>query len=330
MIAIDARPIGGAQSAAAVAGSRLSVGQTVQARVVQVAADGQTLLLIAGQPVAARMPFAVAPGQSLELKVLALEPRLRLASGVPGALAEAPTDGADVSVISSSGRLLGQLARELPPAGMPRIRLPDASDDGLLRDPPRLAQALRQAVDRSGLFYEQHQAQWVNGQRSEAALRSEPQARLTEVPNPEVAARAAASLPTEEHKRLVRQQLDVLHQQALAMRLEIAPLVAVDWVLAVDRQSRGVSPDEEPTWELVLDSHFERLHDIHSRLSLHGDVLRVRVGGEPEAVEAMRARAAELELAFLAAGLRPESLRFEVVESVPPVSSDATTGGLPA
>jgi hypothetical protein len=52
----------------------------------------------------------------------------------------------------------------------------------ILKAPPTsgkdAAPALQQAINRSGLFYESHQAAWVNGKLSEALLRQEPQAQL--------------------------------------------------------------------------------------------------------------------------------------------------------
>src|SRR5690606_16063838 len=60
---------------------------------------------------------------------------------------------------------------------------------------PQLAQALTQAVQHSGMFYEAHLAQLFTGQRSLADIRQEPQAQFNQSGATASAARAPTGSP---------------------------------------------------------------------------------------------------------------------------------------
>jgi hypothetical protein len=134
-----------------------------------------------------------------------------------------------------AGRLA---AADVPPPPLLRVAVPGAEDSGLLQDPEQLAMALRQGVDRSGVFYERHLAQWVSGQRGAELLQQEPQAAWPgdrrPAAAPDLAARLAAAAPEDSPAGMVRQQIETLQQQALAMRTDLAPGLAMDWRVQVE------------------------------------------------------------------------------------------------
>jgi hypothetical protein len=330
MIAVDLRsmvPLP-ALSGQELAGVQLAVGDMVRARVVESGAQGRPVLMLGAATFAMDLPFPVTPDQSLEFTVLEVKPELRLAIArpqtAPASVATAEGEAAPDLQLSVEGRLLSRVGEALPPpAAPPRVAVPGAADAALLQDAGRLALALREAVDRSGLFYERHQAQWVNGQRSEASLRQEPQASwplaaTTRPAEAELSARLAGVGLSGPALEMVRQQVEVFQQQAFAMRAELAPGFAMEWRAQVDEDSRGAGGDpEERTWETVLTSELGSLERIEARLSLQGDRIGIALRAQPGALERLREAAPALNEALAQAGLQVRRMAFEPTSAEP-------------
>lgn len=166
-------------------------GQKVQAHVVANLPNGRFQVLIADKTLDMNLPKNTQPGDSLELTFVTSQPRLTFV--LSRELAAAMPEKAPVS-LSETARFLGALLQKASQSQ------PEAKAASLTRAMPLLsgppgstldfAQALRNAVSQSGLFYESHQAQWVNGQRPLLDLLLEPQGRLSPL--------AAAPLPRGE------------------------------------------------------------------------------------------------------------------------------------
>ena len=324
MIAVDLRsmvPLP-ALSGQELAGSQLTVGDVVRARVVEAGAQGKPVLMLGAATLAMDLPFPVTPDQSLEFTVLEVKPELRLAvarpQSAPSQVAAQDGDAAPDLQLSLEGRMLSRVGEALPPpAAPPRVPVPGAADEALLQDPDRLALALREAVDRSGLFYERHQAQWVKGQRSEASLRQEPQASWptggsVAAADGELTARLAGIGLTGQALEMVRQQVEVFQQQALAMRADLAPGITMEWRTQVDEDvPDGAGEDTERRWETVLSSDFGSLQRIEARLALQGDRLSIMLHAEPRSLERLREAAPALTEALAAAGLELRRLEFD-------------------
>lgn len=219
-----------------------AVGDEVRARIASVLPGGIFRVLIEDQALMLRLPCNARAGDVLQLTVTAREPQLKFAlAEQPGAPAQAPR-------ISEIARFITALLAEsekLPLATGTLFGAP------LIHGPPNtsaaLASALHGALAASGIFYESHQAQWVNGERPLNLLLNEPQARL-----PPLAPAAGASVPsgaenTPAHPdspalpvhrdtlAIVRQQLDTLdtrhvtwqglvwHDQPLEWQISEAP-----------------------------------------------------------------------------------------------------------
>ena len=330
MISVDVRSLVPlpALSGQELAGAQLTVGEVVRARVLEAGAQGRPVLMLGAATLALDLPFPVTPDQSLEFTVLEVKPELRLAvSRPPASPSPSPNAAGDAAPdlqLSPEGRMLSRVGEALPaPAAPPTVAVPGAAQGALLQDPGRLALALREAVDRSGLFYERHQAQWVQGQRSEASLRQEPQAGWSQsspVPTGtgELAARLAGIGLSGPALEMVRQQVEVFQQQALAMRTELAPGYAMDWRARVDEEGRGRDSDgAERRWETELSSDFGSLERIEARLRLQGDRLQVSVQAQPAALTRLREAAPALASALAAAGLQLEGLAFQPLPGAP-------------
>jgi hypothetical protein len=330
MISVDLRALVPlpALSGQELAGAQLTVGDVVRARVVEAGAQGRPVLMLGAATFAVDLPFAVTPDQSLEFTVLEVKPELRLAVSRPPAspsqLAGQAGETAPDLQLSPEGRMLSRVDGSLPPpAAPPRVAVPGAADEALMQDPGRLALALREAVDRSGMFYERHQAQWVNGQRSEASLRQEPQAGWlppANIPGAEsdLAARLAGVGLSGQALEMVRQQVEVFQQQAFAMRTDLAQGISLEWRTRVDEDApERFSEDPERRWETTLSSEFGSLERIEARLSLQGDRLSITLHARPDALERLRDAAPALTQAMAAAGLEVRRMAFEAVSASP-------------
>ena len=335
MISVDVRSLVPlpALSGQELAGAQLQIGDVVRARVMESGAQGRPVLMLGAATFALDLPFPVTPDQSLEFTVLEVKPELRLAVSRPPPTSTPVAGGAGDEApdlqLSPEGRMLSRVDGALPPpASPPKVAVPGAVDDALLQDPVRLALALREAVDRSGLFYERHQAQWVQGQRSEASLRQEPQAAWPQravppVADGELSARLAGVGLSGPALDMVRQQVEVFQQQAFAMRTELAPGLAMEWRAQVDEDASGRSDEEaERRWETELSSDFGSLERIEARLQLQGDRLQLSLRAKPEVLERLREAAPALTEAMAAAGLQLRRMALDPVPATPAVSNE--------
>ncbi|CAP42492.1 flagellar hook-length control protein FliK [Bordetella petrii] len=180
-----------------------------------------------------------------------------------------------------------------------------------------LAGALRQALQGSGLFYESHLSDLAFGQRSIEQVRAEPQAQLaraTSAGDPPSAARtspgaapssstdtaaatggqapgsagphAPAPAPTGIHPDampLVRQQLDVLANQALAWQGEAWPGTPMEW--EVRRDAPEGAAQATTHWATRLKLDLPRLGLVEARLNLAGDQLVMQLVAPRSATE---------------------------------------------
>jgi len=185
-----------------------------------------------------------------------------------------------------------------------------------------LAQALRQALQQSGLFYESHLTEMVFGRRTPAQLGSEPQANLpapSSLPTPpEARASAARAAPLPQQAEagntgqagggpsgasstgpsstsvstslqslqggnplasihpdatlLVRQQLDVLANQAVTWQGQAWPGTEMEWEVARDRTATGPEGDDTH-WATRIKIDLPRLGLVEARLNLAGNQL---------------------------------------------------------
>lgn len=151
----------------------LNVGQVVQGSVVAQVAPNLYTVKIAGQVVQMPLPGSMTAGTSLALRVVSLSPQLAFAVNQPNVGGQ-PAQSATAQ-LGATAQWIADLAQGPVTGGgvTPPPLLPTSPTAPI--DAVQLAQTLQQSLATSGLFYEAHQAQWVNGQQSTAHLRLQPQ-----------------------------------------------------------------------------------------------------------------------------------------------------------
>lgn len=212
-----------------------------------------------------------------------------------------------------------------------------------------LGQALRQALQGSGLFYESHLTDMVFGRATPEQLRSEPQAILSKnAPSQEATPRPRAEAPTvgrsgtdaapghgtsggstsaapisgihQDLTVLVRQQLDVLANQTVSWQGEAWPGTPMEW--EVERDPYGGDPDSAvSTWATRLKLDLPRLGLVDARLNLAGDQIVLQLIAPHSAAE-INDSSDTLRSRLLAAGLTLSNLTVSVVEPRPEIPGD--------
>src|SRR5262249_29440369 len=150
----------------------------VQAEVEARLPDGRFRVLAAGERFEMELPGTTRPGD-----------RVRITLPTSSALAGATTQENAPSVesrLSPAGRLVAELAQRMPADSSGKSPGSISGAQPLLPDAPIrtdvAAATLRELIALSGLFYESHQAEWVNGARDTRQLLREPQAQLARAP----------------------------------------------------------------------------------------------------------------------------------------------------
>jgi hypothetical protein len=295
-------PTGDATSPAAA----LRAGARVDALIVDLLGNGRALLEIEGGLFQARLPEGVTagPGRRLALEVLET-------GTVPKfALAEEPaaTPSARVDIGSLASRL-----RDIAVAAQGASTGDIAPEPPLLPAPPAAASELeppmREALQRSGMFYEAHQAEWVGGRRELASLRAEPQARLASAnpappaqgPVADAAVTEAQILPQSRTDTgsvapgaqamtgesadpalspalagIVDRQLQALGSNAVQWSGMLWPGQRLEWVVEEQGKDKGGGQGEEtPRWASRLRLQLPVVGEVEAGLSLSGQALRL-------------------------------------------------------
>jgi hypothetical protein len=267
-----------------------AIGRIVQAQLVADLPNGRSLIDLEGFRLDVKLPVPARPGETLQLEVLALEPKLTFA--LLGARTGARPDAVSMSdSVRQLAALLERVSNESDAA-------PAARTAPVLPAPPNdtaeLARALERALTRSGLFYESHQAQWIAGERPLEELMREPQAGLKRTGDP-VHAQAAA---------LVQQQIETLDTRQIVWTGQAWPDQPLEWRIE-EEPRRDESGDEAPAaWKTSLTLRLPQLGDMTATLAIAGDEVRLALSAaQPEARSALRTGEPALRAALERAGL---------------------------
>jgi hypothetical protein len=149
----------------------LLAGKMVSAVIVERLSADRVLATISGQSYNLRLPVSVEVGQTLQLEVVDSQPQLlfRLLPSQQSGDAKNVNLSVAAKWLQSANSTLGNVGNSVRPDPIPLLQQPTGTAG-------QLADNLRSAVARSGMFYESHQALWVDGKFPLEALKQEPQA----------------------------------------------------------------------------------------------------------------------------------------------------------
>ena len=164
--------------------SGLVAGQKVMAEIQAMLPNGTYRAMINQRNITLALPFAAKSGDSLELQVTESDGKLALAvvSRADGESAKAAAASTSAT-LSRTGQLISTLFSGAREAKEGAVALPLNGKQPIASAPPNSASdllpLLKQAITQSGMFYEAHQAEWVQGRFTKSALLQEPQGKLS-------------------------------------------------------------------------------------------------------------------------------------------------------
>lgn len=166
-------------------------GQRVLAEIQALLPNGTYRAIVAQREITLALPFSAKAGDSLELEVTETDGKLALAFIGPGKTDQPATgqkNDSVATVLSQTGKLIGSLQGDIAEPGKRAVAAALNGNQPLVETFPEqaatLAPVLKDALVKSGVFYEAHQARWVAGNLSTESLKQEPQGRLSPPPVP--------------------------------------------------------------------------------------------------------------------------------------------------
>lgn len=259
--------------------AKLEVGQQIQGTVQSRMGEGLFKVQVAGQSLQMRLPGILQSGDVINLQVASTKPRLTFSIAASNNPLSTPEQ------IGSTARLLSNLA-DLP---LERPIVKQLAGSSIWQatqqapDTQQLAGALREALANSGLFYESHQAQWIQGRRSTAQLLIEPQNRSLEMQQVvlnspsrtlQISAENGLAIP-KELLHLMQQQLHTLEHHQLTWVGQVWPGQEMQWEIQ-GQPERQATPDADARqWSTEMELALPKLGDVHVRLVLSQGALQL-------------------------------------------------------
>lgn len=210
-----------------------------------------------------------------------------------------PQAGADDAEISTAATLINKFLKEAESAGASVRHEAVAVVTTVPKNPQMLAQDLRQALSNSGLFYESHLSEAIQGHRSLSALMQEPQ--------------------NQHHmpiSHLAAQQLAVLENQRISWHGEIWPGQKMDW--DVDVQDKPGSEhgaqalenqDENKQISSEITLHLPNLGKVTAKLDIAEGRMHINLFADlADTIEVFKGEAQRLSKAVESNGIALDAL----------------------
>lgn len=170
--------------------TQIAIGKELQVMVDSMLDDGNFLVKVADTTARMALPQGTKAGDVLPMVFIAKEPRPTFLLTQQG--------GSAPATLSDAARLIGQALQSTAQQGKPAVL---QAQQPLLPAPPnntqQVANALQDGLNHSGLFYESHLHEWVQGSRSLQDLAREPQAQQAAGGKPQQAGAELARLPDQ-------------------------------------------------------------------------------------------------------------------------------------
>ena len=307
----------------------LAIAQRYQASVEDRLANGNFKVMVNGHELQMNLPANSKTGDQLNLLLVSKEPRLKFAllSTTPSTsnisnVTKVPLDlsrtGAE---LSKTGLFIGALTQDtIKSLSTPLLN----SSIPILTAPPmttqQLPNLLQQAMSISGLFYENHQAQWVIGKRTLEQLTQEPQGKIPTNSVPTINSQTMSSISsnndTPVHPQslsLVQQQLNLLETGHLSWRGEIWAGQTMQWDITKD-PSPSAEEGETTSWQTRLRLNLPKLGEVVATIELHkGDVKMTLNATDSKTLSLMQDDQQPLTESMTAAGLNIVGMDFGTI-----------------
>ncbi|MDP2154240.1 MAG: flagellar hook-length control protein FliK [Methylotenera sp.] len=215
-----------------------------------------------------------------------------------------PTDGS--ALLSPGARLIGQYLQEAEKNGVSNKFEAAVVVTQSPKDPQMVAQGLRQAVANSGLFYESHLSEMLQGGRTLAAVMQEPQ-NQTQTQN-------QAQIAT-----LTSQQLAILEQNRLNWHGEVWPGQKMEWDVYLEQREGDEHASERDDVARSVISEvkltFPHLGVVAAKLTIVDGYISINLRAEQsETLDALKRQSRGLTQAISDTGLQLDGLVISAYE----------------
>lgn len=282
------------------------VGEHITATVQQLLPNGVYKATVGNREITLALPFAARPGDSLELEVVEHNGKMALAlvSGKKDGDGKGGQQGQSFSTsFSQTGKMISEIFSQTQNQGTQQAGQSQFLQQGgfnptvnqkmqglLLNNnqalsgnkiPPdaaELAKNLQSAVSKSGMFYESHQAQWVQGKLSTQQLLQEPQAKFSKLlehlnlnPNNNNANANANNLNgiPKDMLPVVQQQLDSLANQQFIWQGQAWNGQQMQWEIDEDEHNDGNNAEQKISrWKTRIKMNMPFLGNLDAELRL--------------------------------------------------------------
>lgn len=298
--------------------------------------NGNSRVMVDDKLLQMKLPDNFQPGDKLELVFVARKPEPQFL-----VLNQPHLDTTENSAsISSTGRFLGFLMQDAfkqasgtanPHAASsgnsigsgsggdhvaPRL----ISSQPVSSSPPinsaELPGLLQKAITQSGLFYESHQAQWIQGENTLENLQQEPQGKLIPIAPPDVSPAKAAVMASMNPEMpvhtqaipIVQQQLNTLETGNLFWRGEIWQGQTMDWNIheepVHDEKDSSRGTELATQWRTQIRLSLPQLGEINATIALNVQGADIRLSAaRPETANLLKGNRMPLATDMQAAGI---------------------------
>jgi hypothetical protein len=196
-----------------------AVGKLFQAQILSQLDDGTFLVSVAQSALRMALPAGTTVGDTLEMTLLATDPR-------PAFLLEQQGGGSSAS-LSSAAKLIDTVLQTAQQAGAPATlvgKVPLVASPAV--SSPELATALKDSVEFSGVFYESHVSQWVGGERPLSDLLREPQVQTQLQTQEQTQQQTQVQAPTQTSGKTSAGSAGTVLQRPPATKAELTTLMS--------------------------------------------------------------------------------------------------------
>ncbi len=268
-------------------------GQEYLAQVVSKVDDKTYLVKVENTVLKMELGTAAQAGQGLSLRYMqdSPVPTFFLNPSLP----KIPESTAE---LSSAATLIRQYLKEAESTGVSGRHEVNAVVTHAPKDPQIIAQDLKQAISNSGLFYESHLNEMMQGHRSIASLMQEPQNQ------------SGAQVAS-----LISHQLSTLEHQRISWHGEVWSGQKMDWdVYLQDQQppeddQQQTQPEESRPVASEITLHLPNLGKVTAKLNLAGGRMRIDILAEQApTLDMLKSQTRSLTQAITNNGLQLDAL----------------------
>ncbi len=248
------------------------------------------------------------PAQSEDARASLLAKQASLmAKQAKSSLDQAAKTTTSIADVSDTAKLINQLVKQAEANGATHRYIAQSAITTHPKLPNVVSQQLKTAISQSGLFYESHLSEFVDGQRQLASIKQEPQNQFNQS--------AYSLLP---------QQLHILEHQRLSWHGEVWPNQLMNWDIylknAQDERKRQAqkSTDSDIPIASNFTLHLPNIGKVTAKIILQNGHMYVDLSAEEkETSQLLKDNSSALASAIESHGQVLEGLTVESCQEIP-------------